>query len=467
MAKERIRRAPQGSQLFRSIFECSKAIWGDSAAGYIAEASTIMTIIDEKGRYLHWEDICNRTNNKEKALGYWSLIKLARNGASQSMFGLQDVFHKPSFYCPLPAIQKTCSLIDRTCTAVAIKALISSSDMEESVFSDFIDDESIASSQLEGAATTKKVALEILREGRTPKSESDKMILGNNRLMNLAWETRHDAMTEELFLLFHETASRGVNDTTYSPGELRKDNSVVVADLEGNTIHQPPDVSELHESVKAFIKWININHEDDVSPKRYIHPVVKTCIIHFCVGYLHPFNDGNGRVARALSYWYLFRKGYDAFRYISISRLLKEAPIQYAEAYMKTERDGLDLTYFVEYQCRILERAINGTISKVTDAVTQARQFNLWLLTSGVSRKLTTIQQYIIQSVIIESGKTFTVRQLEEGAGISESAARKNLERMTDVGMLNRTGGGGNKPVTYTGKKSINDIKKAIIKLTE
>lgn len=467
MSKERIRQAPQGSQLYRGVLDCAKAIWGSSAVEHSIEAATMATIIDKKGRYLHWNDICNRTNDDKKALGYWSLIKMARNGASQSMFGLQGVFQKPSSYCPLPSIQKTCSIIDRTCTEVAIKALISNSDMDESVFSNFIDDESIASSQLEGAATTRKVAIEILREGRPPKNESDKMILGNNRLMNMAWESRHDAMTKELFLLFHETASQGVNDFSYKPGELRKDNSVVVADMEGNTIHQPPPVSELDESIAAFIGWININHEDDISPKQYIHPVVKACIIHFCVGYLHPFNDGNGRVARALSYWYLFRQGYDAFRYISISKFLKEAPIQYAEAYMKTERDGLDLTYFVEYQCRILERAINETISKVTDAVNQARQFNLWLIRTGSSRKLTTIQQYIIQSVIVEPGRTLTVKQLEENAGISASASRKNLEQMTEAGMLNRSGGGGSKPVIYTGKKSLEDIKKSIIRLTE
>ncbi|EBR5102981.1 Fic family protein [Salmonella enterica] len=465
MSKERIRQAPPESDLFEGLQNCARAIWGGSGVEHIVDAATLATPTDDKGRYLHWNDICNRTSNEEKALGYWSLIKQARKGALMPIFGLQGVI--TGKFSLLPIIQKTCSLIDRNCTEVAIKTLISSSGMEESIFSDFIDDESIASSQLEGAATTRKVALQILREGRNPKSEGDKMIIGNNRLMNLAWESRHDPMTKALLLLFHKTACSGIDDNTYKPGIFRTDNSVFVGDIEGNILHQPPDVSYLNSALDTFIEWINFNHEASTSTKRYLHPVVKACIMHFCTGYLHPFNDGNGRVARALFYWYLFRHGYDAFRYISVSRLLKEAPVQYVEAYLKTEKDRMDLTYFVEYQCRILERAINDTIKKVTDSVTAIRHFNVWLTTSGVARKLTTIQQYIIQLLVIEPGRSLTVRQLEEGAGISDGAARKNLEKMTDVGMVNRSGGGGNKPSLYTGKKSVEDIKKAIIKLTE
>ncbi|EEB5699433.1 Fic family protein [Salmonella enterica] len=465
MSKERISKAPPEGELYKGILDCARAIWGDSGVSHTAEAVALMTITDDKGRYLHWNDICKRTSNREKAMGHWSLIKLARKGAMMPVFGLQGII--TGEFCLLPTIQKVCSLIDRACTEVAIKALISSSGMEESIFSDFIDDESIASSQLEGAATTRKVALQILREGRNPKNEGDKMIIGNNRLMNLAWESRHEPMTKELFLLFHETACQGIDDNTYKPGIFRTDNSIFVGDVEGNILHQPPDVSYLNSALDTFIEWINFNHEESVSAKQYLHPVVKACIMHFCTGYLHPFNDGNGRVARALFYWYLFRHGYDAFRYISVSRLLKEAPVQYVEAYLKTEKDRMDLTYFIEYQCRILERAINSTINKVTDSVNTIRQFNIWLTTSGAARRLTTIQQYIIQLLVTETGRTLTVRQLEEGAGISDGAARKNLEKMAEAGMVNRSGGGGNKPSLYTGKKSVEDIKKAIIRLIE
>ncbi|EMK0255602.1 Fic family protein [Salmonella enterica] len=465
MGKERIRQAPSERELYKTILDCARAIWGGSGVGHLMEAASLMSLTDDKGRYLHWNDICKRTNHREKAIGIWSLIKLAREGALLPVFGLQGVI--TGEFCLLPTIQKVCSLIDRTCTEVAIKALISSSGMEESIFSDFIDDESIASSQLEGAATTRKVALQILREGRNPKSEGDKMIIGNNRLMNLAWESRNDPMSKELFLSFHETACSGIDDNTYRPGVFRSDNSVFVGDIEGNILHQPPDVSRLGSAIDTFIEWINFDHGESVSVKRYLHPVVKSCIMHFCTGYLHPFNDGNGRVARAIFYWHLFRHGYDAFRYISVSRLLKEAPVQYVEAYLKTEKDRMDLTYFIDYQCRILERAINATINKATDSVNTIRQFNIWLTTSGVARKLTTIQQYIIQLLVIEPGRTMTVRQLEEGAGISGGAARKNLEKMAEAGMVNRSGGGGNKPALYTGKKSVEDIKKAIIRLTK
>ncbi|WP_366511954.1 Fic family protein [Maribacter sp.] len=44
--------------------------------------------------------------------------------------------------------------------------------------------------------------------------------------------------------------------------------------------------------------------------KNFIHPIVKASILHFLIGYIHPFVDGNGRTARAIFYWYLLKNGY-------------------------------------------------------------------------------------------------------------------------------------------------------------
>lgn len=68
-------------------------------------------------------------------------------------------------------------------------------------------------------------------------------------------------------------------------------------------------------------------------------------ILHFLIGYTHPFGNGNGRTARALFYWFMFKSGYWLFEYISISRLLKESPAKYARAYLET--DDLDMTYYI------------------------------------------------------------------------------------------------------------------------
>lgn len=90
----------------------------------------------------------------------------------------------------------------------------------------------------------------------------------------------------------------------------------------------------------------------------FIHPAVKAIALHFMLGYIHPFADGNGRTARAVFYWYMLKKGYWIFEYLPISRIVLDAPVQYARAYRYTESDGADLTYFIHYKLRVIDRAV-------------------------------------------------------------------------------------------------------------
>ena len=107
---------------------------------------------------------------------------------------------------------------------------------------------------------------------------------------------------------------------------------------------------------KSIRNWLN-------SADDHIHPVIQAITLHFVIGYVHPFRDGNGRIARALFYWYLFKCGYTGFRYIAISALLQKSPIKYGQSYLDCEQDKLDLTYFIRYQLSIINRAITEFVS--------------------------------------------------------------------------------------------------------
>src|SRR6202008_5043177 len=106
-------------------------------------------------------------------------------------------------------------------------------------------------------------------------------------------------------------------------------------------LHHPPCLHAFDAFLADLFKFFN---EDD--PDLFIHPIVKACIIHFMIGFIHPFVDGNGRTARALFYWYLLKKEYWLTEYLSISRLILKAKGQYARAFQYTEVDEHDLTYF-------------------------------------------------------------------------------------------------------------------------
>lgn len=462
-----MKKIPHDTQLFREIRDCLKAIDPDNFTNLdiFTEAMKYMQLVDDKGRYLHYFDVTDRTHNRDKALGIWSLVKLGRAGSMLQLYRLHNVLPHTPLLSPLPGIQRVCSVIDRQCTQPGLKSLFDGGTQFESVFSEFLDEEGIASSQLEGASTTRTVAKQMIEENRPARNESERMILGNHRLMNTVWQYRYDDMSVDFLLALHHAATQDINDEVYHPGKLRQDNSVYVAGRDDEKVHTPPDYLEIPSRLKAFVEWVNYDHETALHPGRYLHPVVKACIMHFCMGYLHPFYDGNGRVARALCYWQLFRAGYDAFRYISISSLLKEAAVQYGEAYVKTETDNLDLTYFVDYQCRIMERAINDTFRKVRDKMGRLRDFDDWMFRNGMQSRLSTIQLRVIHLMVAGNGQKLTVKYLVDNAGISDGAARQNLERMVDAGLLIRSGGGGSKPVVYTPKKSIDQIKQGIAAL--
>ena len=93
---------------------------------------------------------------------------------------------------------------------------------------DLIEDESISSSQLEGAATTTRVAKDILKRNRKPKTPDEKMILGNFRMMIYAWENRNKKLSIELITEMHRVGVEGISDDVYKPGFFRKSDTVRV-----------------------------------------------------------------------------------------------------------------------------------------------------------------------------------------------------------------------------------------------
>ncbi|WGU69890.1 Fic family protein [Capnocytophaga canimorsus] len=95
------------------------------------------------------------------------------------------------------------------------------------------------------------------------------------------------------------------------------------------------------------------NKED----KNFIHPILKACILHFMLGWIHPFVDGNGRTARAIFYWYMLKKGYWLTEYLTISKVIKNTKNQYEKAYLYTEIDNNDLSYFITYHIKAMEKS--------------------------------------------------------------------------------------------------------------
>ncbi|EKP2071606.1 hypothetical protein OFY30_005337, partial [Salmonella enterica] len=121
------------------------------------------SILDHKGRYLHWDDIKNKYQKHDVALAKWSIIKMARQPFFAAAFGYR------CDYIATPNLLRVISLIDRRCTTAGLSELIEAYRLTDESIVDFSDEESIASSQLEGAATTRAIAKKMLQTDRRPR----------------------------------------------------------------------------------------------------------------------------------------------------------------------------------------------------------------------------------------------------------------------------------------------------------
>src|SRR5207302_11428896 len=133
--------------------------------------------------------------------------------------------------------------------------------------------------------------------------------------------------------------------------QLPEEDRVAVFDNRGALLHQPPPAEQLPKRLVTMCRFAN----SELGGAGFVHPVIRAILLHFWLGYDHPFEDGNGRTARALFYWYMRTHGYWLVEYLSISRILQNAPAKYTRAFLLTETDERDATYFIVYQLEVLE----------------------------------------------------------------------------------------------------------------
>jgi Fic family protein len=289
-------------------------------------------------------------------------------------------------------------------------------------------EEAISSSQLEGAATTREIAKEMLRQGRKPRNESEQMIVNNFQAMQLLLDVRNEPLTSDLLLRFHAIITQETLDDRAKEGRFRQNNEVRVVDYTtSEVVYHPPSFAHLPDLLSAYYQLAN-----DETPSGFIHPVVRASILHFLLGYLHPFADGNGRTARVVFYWYLMRKGYWLVEYLSISRLILKSAAQYARAYLHTEYDGNDLTYFINYQVRVLYQALESLKQHISRKVAEKRELlDLRRLTTLNDRQLE-----LIREAVADPDRQFTISEVQQLFGVVFQTARTDLMGLEATGLL-------------------------------
>ena len=382
--------------------------------------------------YLYWDEIKYKDIPKNIDLELlWAIIKFIRHidtkrikisDVKKFYFGYKitdNILQKlHEFDLNLGGPLKDESLVPKDERA---KSLISST-MEEA----------IASSILEGAVTTRKEAKEMLRKGREPKTIAEKMVLNNYLTMQQILKLKDRKLTPDILLDIHKSMTNGTLEDLKSEGRFRDSNDVNVQDsMTGEIAYVPPDFKLIPKLLEDFCDFANKD-----SSKTFIHPVVKACILHFLMGYIHPFDDGNGRTARAIFYWYVLSKGYWLFQYMSISRKIRVSPAQYARAYLYTENDENDLTYFINYKIKIIDSALKDLDEYMTRQKQEKEKIYKYLKVEGMD--LNSRQIDIIKRFSKNPRETMTVNEVINMFDVVYETARTDLLSLVEAGLLDK-----------------------------
>lgn len=394
-------------------------------------------------QYLPWQEFRLKTwtpHNKEQL---WSLIKLQRRFGCQPT-PIQD--QSGSYYTFNPHNHtQFLHEIDLELGGNFMGISDFSEEDRRQIIRRNLIEESIASSRLEGANTSREVAKKMLTEGRKPRNKDEQMIVNNHEVMKLIEEElKNKPLSIETLKELHRQVTKDTLRNSALEGTLRETfdqngNRLKIMPWDQETVtYITPDREFVEQELPKLIDFAN-----DIGDSIFIHPLTKAIMLHFWIGLLHPFEDGNGRLARILFYWYMLRKGYWAFSYLSISERIIKSPKQYAMAYIYSEQDGYDLNYFLHYNMEKLKLARLQFQKYLQEKISENRQairiiqsgynFNprqirlLQYLSKGEQRHTTLTSYHNINSDIGYITATSDLRKLVLGGFLRKVRSGRNI----------------------------------------
>ena len=388
-----------------------------------------------KGRYEHWDRL--RRLDPPDGLSHeqwWLGIKFRRSSQYRPL-PLIDVAGRP-FVCMLPDhVQQALHRIDSQARGwIGTSEQVTNPDMRDRFIVNSLIEEAITSSRLEGASTTRVVAANMLRSGRRPRDRSERMIVNNYRAMEIIRRLRGEPLTVDAVMRLHATLARDTLDDPDAEGRIQdpEDERVQVWDeRDQQVLHTPPPADQLPDRMQAMLRFANQGVDDGP----FLHPVIRAIALHFWLAYDHPFQDGNGRLARALFYWSMLRHGYWMLEFTSISRYLAKAPARYARAFLHTETDENDLTYFIVHQVDVILRALSDVESYVEKKIEQTREVEQML---KHSTDLNHRQLSLLAHAIRHPDAEYTIRSHTTSHRVAYATARADLFRLADLELLDR-----------------------------
>ena len=207
-----------------------------------------------------------------------------------------------------------------------------------------MEDEILSTFRIEQIDTSRESVRRIL-SGQAPKDDEEHRICGMKQGLEFIADRSHTITEENLFRLYQMTIGDFLpEEDRLLPGHWYRHDGVTVID--GKTEH----IGLPWQKLPAYMKELTAF----AAEKAAQNDLIKAAALHFALTYLHPYFDGNGRMARLLHLWYLVQQGYSSVLFVPMSRFVEESCSRYYKAYTQVEQNQqisgvLDVTPFLVY----------------------------------------------------------------------------------------------------------------------
>ncbi len=240
---------------------------------------------------------------------------------------------------------------------------------------------------------------------------------------------RRTPFSSDDLLEIHRIVTKETLENLADEGAFRNRQVVVGNRATGEVIFRPPATRHVPQLVDEFLAWFNSGKANEIDA------VIEAGVAHYEIARIHPFVDGNGRTARVMASFVLYKRGFDIKRFFALDDYYDSDRRSYYAALKSVDQSALDLTEWLEY----FTDGAAVSIKSVKDEVIGLSK-DIKVLKEKGQIELTDRQMRIVEKLIERN--RITASDVAEMFEISRQAALKELNKLVELGVIKLKGEG-------------------------